>query len=78
MKGEVEGRPDDGEMVGKSEVMAALREHIRKIAATEATVLITGESGTGKELVARSLHRCGRRSALPFVPVTVPAYSRVC
>src|SRR4029434_3736084 len=49
MKGEVVGRTVDGEMVGKSEAMAALREHIRKIAATEATVLITGESGTGKE-----------------------------
>jgi DNA-binding NtrC family response regulator len=73
LKGEVEGRPDDGEMVGKSEAMAALREHIRKIAATEATVLITGESGTGKELVARSLHQSSRRSALPFVPVDCAA-----
>jgi two-component system response regulator AtoC len=73
MKGEVLGRTDDGEMVGKSEAMAALREHIRKIAATEATVLITGESGTGKELVARSLYQCSRRSALPFVPVDCAA-----
>jgi two-component system response regulator AtoC len=73
MKAEVVARTDDGEMVGKSEAMAALREHIRKIAATEATVLITGESGTGKELVARSLHQCSRRSALPFVPVDCAA-----
>jgi two-component system, NtrC family, response regulator HydG len=73
LKGEVEGRSDAGAMVGKSEAMAALREHIRKIAATEATVLITGESGTGKELVARSLHQSSRRSALPFVPVDCAA-----
>jgi two-component system response regulator AtoC len=73
MKGEVVARTADGEMVGKSEAMAALREQIRKIAATEATVLITGESGTGKELVARSLHQCSRRSALPFVPVDCAA-----
>jgi DNA-binding NtrC family response regulator len=73
LKGEVEGRTAAGAMVGKSEAMAALREHIRKIAATEATVLITGESGTGKELVARSLHQSSRRSALPFVPVDCAA-----
>jgi DNA-binding NtrC family response regulator len=73
LKGEVVARTDGGEMVGESEAMAALREHIRKIAATEATVLITGESGTGKELVARSLHRYSRRSALPFVPVDCAA-----
>ena len=73
LRGEVEWRSDHGEMVGKSEAMAALREHIRKIAATEATVLITGESGTGKELVARSLHRCSRRRAQPFVPVDCAA-----
>jgi two-component system response regulator AtoC len=60
-------------MIGRSEAMVALREHIRRIAATEATVLITGESGTGKELVARSLHLCSRRSALPFVPVDCAA-----
>jgi two-component system response regulator AtoC len=73
LKGEVEGSPADGEMVGNSAAMAALREQIRKIAATEATVLITGESGTGKELVARRLHQCSRRSALPFVPVDCAA-----
>jgi two-component system response regulator AtoC len=66
-------RPDGGEMVGNSEAMAALREHIRRIAATEATALITGESGTGKELVARSLHQFSRRRALPFVPVDCAA-----
>jgi two-component system response regulator AtoC len=73
LRGEVGWRSDGGEMVGTSEAMAALREHIRKIAATEATVLITGESGTGKELVARSLHRCSGRRAQPFVPVDCAA-----
>jgi DNA-binding NtrC family response regulator len=66
-------RPEVGDMVGESEAMLTLREHIRKIAATEATVLITGESGTGKELVARSLYQCSRRRALPFVPVDCAA-----
>src|SRR5262245_46705783 len=73
MKGEAVARSDGGEMVGKSEATVALREHIRRIAATEATVLITGESGTGKELVAWSLHQGSRRRALPFVPVDCAA-----
>jgi two-component system response regulator AtoC len=72
-KGELAVRPEGGDMVGKSEAMVTLRENIRKIAATEATVLITGESGTGKELVARSLHQGSRRGALPFVPVDCAA-----
>src|SRR5262245_2282590 len=67
------GQRDSGEMIGNSDAMLALRERIRKIAASEATVLITGESGTGKELVARSLHQGSRRSALPFVPVDCAA-----
>jgi DNA-binding NtrC family response regulator len=60
-------------MIGESATMAALREHIRRVAATEATVLITGESGTGKELVARSLHRGSRRRGQAFVPVDCAA-----
>ena len=73
LKGELAARTDVGDMLGKSEAAVALRQNIRKIAATEATVLITGESGTGKELVARSLHQLSRRSTLPFVPVDCAA-----
>jgi two-component system response regulator AtoC len=69
LKGELVTRPNVGDMMGESEAMVVLRENIRRIASTEATVLITGESGTGKELVARSLHQLSRRHALPFVPV---------
>jgi len=73
LRGELVARPDLCNMVGKSEVMVELRERIRKVAAADATVLITGESGTGKELVARSLHQFSRRSANPFVPVDCAA-----
>ena len=41
--------------------MRALLEHIRKVAPTDSTVLISGESGTGKELVARALHAGSQR-----------------
>ncbi len=73
LKRELAARTDVGDMLGKSEAMVALRDNIRKISCTEATVLITGESGTGKELVARSLHQLGRRRTLPFVPVDCAA-----
>ena len=45
------------QLLGRSPVMEPLRELIRKVARTQASVLIQGESGTGKELVARALYR---------------------
>ncbi len=61
------------EMVGASQQMQALREHIQRAAPTQATVLVTGESGTGKELVARAIHaNSGRRDA-PFIRVNCAA-----
>ncbi len=60
-------------LVGDSEAMGRLREQVRKVAATDATVLVLGESGTGKELVARALHEASRRRDGPFVSVSCAA-----
>jgi len=46
---------------------------IRKVAATEATVLISGESGTGKELVARQIHTQSPRHEGPFIALNCGA-----
>ena len=46
---------------------------IRKVAATEATVLISGESGTGKELAARQIHTLSSRSQGPFIALNCGA-----
>ncbi len=56
-----------GEMVGDSPAMRVILDLVRKVAATDASVLILGENGTGKELVARSLHRQSSRSDKVFI-----------
>jgi two-component system, NtrC family, response regulator AtoC len=60
-------------MVGRSAGIVAVREIVRKAAASPSTVLITGESGTGKELVARALHLGSPRSSGPFIRVNCAA-----
>jgi len=61
------------EMIGESEAMNQIREMIRKVAPTDARVLITGENGTGKELVARHIHALSNRADGPFIEVNCAA-----
>jgi len=56
-------------IVGRSDEMAKLALLIKKVAATDSTVLITGETGVGKELVAQMIHRLSKRADKPFVTV---------
>lgn len=61
-------------IIGESPKMVKLyREMAKVILRGPNTVLITGESGTGKELVARAIHRYGRRKSGKFVPVNISA-----
>ena len=62
-----------GNIIGKSQLMHQVFETIRKVAPTNATVLIEGESGTGKELVAKSIHFNSSRRDKPFVAVNCSA-----
>jgi two-component system response regulator HydG len=56
-------------IVGRASPMQAMFDAIRKVAPTDATVLLLGETGSGKELVARAIHDLSPRRAGPFVPV---------
>ncbi|MFO0915338.1 MAG: sigma 54-interacting transcriptional regulator [Pirellulales bacterium] len=61
------------EIVGRSPALAAVLEHVRAVAPTDASVLITGETGTGKELVARAIHSASRRKDQPLIKVNCAA-----
>lgn len=65
--------PEIGQILGRSEAILTVSELIRKVADTEASILIYGESGTGKELVSRAIHAHSRRAAHTFVPVDCAA-----
>ncbi len=56
-------------LLGESPSMRALKTAMARIAATDATTLITGETGTGKEVIARAIHDGSDRRGRPFVIV---------
>ncbi len=62
-------------IIYSSPAMASLVDRLRRIAPTDATVLITGESGAGKEVVARAIHQNSPRKAKRMVALNVRAVS---
>jgi DNA-binding NtrC family response regulator len=60
-------------LIGRSDAFRIVREKIPRVAACDATVLITGETGTGKELCARTIHYFSPKASGPFVPVNCSA-----
>ena len=60
---------------GSSKSLESIYRIIRKVAPSDATVLVEGPSGSGKELAARAIHALSKRAAGPFVAVECSAFS---
>ena len=67
LRREVEGRYSFEGIIGDSPAMQRVFDVMQKVAATDATVLLTGETGTGKDIVAKTIHYAGSRRDKRFV-----------
>ena len=67
LRREVEGRYSFEGIIGDSPAMQRVFDVMEKVAATDATVLLTGETGTGKDVVAKTIHYAGPRREKRFV-----------
>jgi len=70
---EADGDMPFNQILGTSDVVEKLKENIRIIAPTDASILILGENGTGKEMVARAIHRLSDRARAIFMGVDMGA-----
>lgn len=67
---------DRSRIIGHSTALEQVLDTVRRVAATDAPVLIMGENGTGKELIAETLHANSRRRGAPFIKVNLGGISR--
>jgi DNA-binding NtrC family response regulator len=73
LKREIGG--DSKTIIGSSPKWSNILNVVRKVAGTDANVMITGENGTGKELIAQEIHRLSKRSSEIMVSVDMGALS---
>jgi len=60
-------------LIGKSPIMGTLRDMVRRVANSSASVMICGPSGSGKEVVARAIHNASPRASKPYVALNCGA-----
>lgn len=63
-------------VIGKSKLIESAINSAKKVAATDATVLLNGETGTGKEVFAQAIHNASNRSKQNFVAINCSAFSK--
>ena len=73
LKEEAQERYGIPKIIGESPAIQRVSTDIQRVAATDATVLLTGESGTGKEVFSRAIHQLSPRRDKPFVTVNCAA-----
>ena len=73
LRQELANEAGDDAIVAQSEAMRAVLREVRRVAATDSTVLLSGETGTGKELLAEAVHRGSKRKDRLLVRVNCAA-----
>lgn len=73
LREELKSLTESDGIIGDSAALLRVLDDVKKVASTQATVLISGETGTGKELIARSIHSLSPRAEKPFIKVNCPA-----
>ena len=73
LKKQLRDRYEFANFVGSSPAMQKVFSRMKRIIATDSTILVLGESGTGKEMVAKAIHYNGPRKDKPFIPVNCSA-----
>ncbi len=73
LRQEINRTYDFDQIIGQSQSMKNVFQIIKRVAASDGTVLITGKSGTGKELVARAIHYNSNRKQKRFMPINCGA-----
>ena len=76
LRGRLRESESSKQMIGVSKPFKEMMQLVERIAATDATVLLTGASGTGKEMVARAVRAKSHRASGPFVAVNCGAIPR--
>ena len=73
LKEEIKTEHNFEEIIGSSKSLKEVIDNVKKVANTDATVLIRGETGTGKELISRSIHNSSKRNKRSLIKVNCPA-----
>ena len=64
---------DSSEMIAEDTKTKRILDIVRRVAPSDASIMISGESGTGKEVLAKTIHECSDRSDRPFVALNCAA-----